>query len=112
MKIAKEILKIPTIGEVIQEEFLGPKGLTVYKLSEMTGISMFSLNQIISFGLEIGENNDEILTSYFGLLKGYFLRLQDDLRQVKKERDAILLLLQQGYQVSKDGALVNLKDFN
>jgi len=34
-------------GEVLQEEFLGPMGISVYRLSKETGLSQTRLGQII-----------------------------------------------------------------
>ena|SRR3990172_2477949 len=52
-------------GEVLQEEFLGPMGISVYRLAKETGLSQTHLGQIIR-----GERN---ITAETALKIGRFL---------------------------------------
>ena len=70
-------MKPTTPGEILKEEFLEPMGITTLQLSIDTGLSQREINRIIEGNLVITDTIDSVLSKYFGLSRGYWLRLQD-----------------------------------
>jgi len=64
-------------GTIILEEFFEPYGVSVYDVSNATTIPSWELEAIIYGDKQISAENDLLLTKYFGLSQGYFLRMQD-----------------------------------
>ena len=65
-------------GEVLQEEFLVPFGLTAYRLSKDTGISQTRLSAIIKGNRRITADTAVRFSKYFGNSAKFWLGLQDD----------------------------------
>lgn len=63
-------------GEMLEEEFLKPLGLTKYRLALNTGIPVFDIEAIIYGQLQITPDTDHLLCKYFGLSDGWWLRGQ------------------------------------
>lgn len=63
-------------GIILQEEFIEPLGLTVYKVSQATGISQTTIGQIIKGDRSITSSTGLRLAKYFGLSDGFFVKLQ------------------------------------
>jgi antitoxin HigA-1 len=65
-------------GEVLQEEFLVPFGVTAYKLSKDTGIPQTRISQILKCNRRITADTALRLSIYFGTSAKFWLGLQDD----------------------------------
>ena len=65
-------IEIPHIGEVLNEEFLQPLGLSQNKLAKAIGVPQNRINAIINKQRGITADTDLRLTTYFGLSEGYF----------------------------------------
>jgi antitoxin HigA-1 len=65
-------------GEVLQEEFLIPFGVSAYKLSKDTGIPQTRVSQIIKGNRRITADTALRLSKYFGNSAKFWLGLQDD----------------------------------
>jgi antitoxin HigA-1 len=77
-------------GEVLQEEFLLPFGVSAYKLSKDTGIPQTRISQILKGNRRITADTALRLSIYFGTSAKFWLGLQDDFdleeeSQTKKE---------------------------
>jgi addiction module HigA family antidote len=70
-------IPLEKVGTVILEELFEPYGVSVYDVSNATAIPSWDLEAIIYGDKQISAENDLLLTKYFGLSKGYFLRMQD-----------------------------------
>jgi len=79
-------IKIPHIGEVLQEEFLEPLALSQNALATAIGVPSNRINAIIRGQRSITADTDLRLTKYFGLSKGYFLRLQNNFELLQAEQ--------------------------
>ncbi len=66
-----------SVGEILNEEFLIPMGLSQNKLSKKMGCSRSFITHIIKNRRKVSKRFDKKLTEFFGLSEGYFLRLQD-----------------------------------
>lgn len=65
-------------GEVLQEEFLVPFGISAYKLAKDTGISQTRVSKIIKGNRRITADTALRLSKYFGNSAKFWLGLQDD----------------------------------
>ncbi len=81
-----QYLKIPHIGQVLQDEFLEPLGLSQNALALAIGVPSNRINAIIRGQRSITADTDLRLTKYFGLSKGYFLRLQNNFELLEAEQ--------------------------
>ena len=85
-----QYIDIPHIGEVLQEEFLVPLELSQNALANAIGVPSNRINAIIRGQRSVTADTDLRLTKYFGLSKGYFLRLQNNFELLEAERKADL----------------------
>jgi addiction module HigA family antidote len=94
-----ENIPIPHIGEILKEEFLEPLGITQNALAIALGVPTNRINAIVRGQRGVTADTDLRLTKYFGLSKGYFLRLQANFE-----------LLEQSQKIEKE--LSNIVPFN
>ncbi len=87
----EELIPVPHIGEVLFEEFLEPLSISQNALAVAISVPSNRINAIVRGQRNITADTDLRLTKYFGLSKGYFLRLQANLE-----------LLEQGRKIEKD----------
>ena len=82
MKIAT-----PTIGEILQEEFMEPLGVSAYALSKAINVPTSRIQDILHNRRKITADTSLRLAKYFGVSDRYFLNLQNDLdvRELKQE---------------------------
>lgn len=73
--MAREITPV-TPGELLQEEFLLPLGITQYRLAKEIGVSARRINEIVKGTRAITADTDLRLCRFFGLSDGYWLRAQ------------------------------------
>ena len=65
-------------GEILEEEFLKPMGLTAYKLSQAIGVPQTRTSQIIKGRRRITADTALRLAKFFGTSSKFWLGLQDD----------------------------------
>lgn len=65
-------------GEILNEEFLIPLGITAYKLSKDTDIPQTRISAIIKGNRRITADTALRLSKYFGNSAKFWLGLQDD----------------------------------
>ena len=63
-------------GELLREEFLGPMGLTPYRLAKDAKLPQQRVNEIVNEKRGITAETDLHLSAYFGQAPGYWLRVQ------------------------------------
>lgn len=63
-------------GEILEEEFLVPLGITKYRLAKEIGVSAQRIGQIVAGKRAITADTDLRLCRFFGLSDGYWLRAQ------------------------------------
>jgi addiction module HigA family antidote len=63
-------------GEMLEEEFLKPLGLTKYRLAKDIGVPAQRIGEIVSGKRAITADTDLRLCRYFGLSDGWWLRGQ------------------------------------
>jgi addiction module HigA family antidote len=74
-------------GEILQEEFLIPMGISAYKLSKAIGVQQTRISLIIKGERGITADTAMRLSKYFGTTPEFWMNLQGeyDLRKVKSE---------------------------
>jgi antitoxin HigA-1 len=93
----KDMNKLENIhpGEILQEEFLIPLGVSAYRLSKETFIPQTRISEIIKGRRRITADTALRLSKYFGTSAKFWLGLQDDFDleeervQQKAELDSI-----------------------
>ena len=65
-------------GEVLQQEFLVPLGISAYKLSKDIGIPQTRISEILKENRRITADTALRLSIYFGNSAKFWLGLQDD----------------------------------
>jgi antitoxin HigA-1 len=65
-----------TPGELLQEEFLLPMGITKYRLAKEIGVPAQRIGEIVAGKRAITADTDLRLCRFFGLSDGYWLRAQ------------------------------------
>jgi addiction module HigA family antidote len=74
-------------GEVLQEEFLIPLGISAYKLAKDLAIPQTRVSQILKCNRRITADTALRLSLYFGNSPKFWLGLQDDF-DLEEERNA------------------------
>lgn len=65
-----------TPGEMLQEEFLRPLGMSQYRLAKEIGVPAQRISEIVAGKRAITADTDLRLCRLFGLSDGWWLRLQ------------------------------------
>ncbi len=81
-----KLLKPVSPGEMLQEEFLAPLGMTKYRLAKSIGVPAQRIGDIVSGKRGITADTDLRLCRFFGLSDGWWLRLQADYDTVMAKR--------------------------
>jgi antitoxin HigA-1 len=63
-------------GELLREDFLGPLGITAYRLAKGAQLPHQRINEILNERRGITPETDLHLCTYLGLTPGYWLRAQ------------------------------------
>lgn len=71
-------LKPVSPGEMLNEEFLKPLGMSNYRLAKEIGVPAQRIGEILAGRRAITANTDLRLCRFFGLADGWWLRLQAD----------------------------------
>ncbi len=82
----KNFINIPTIGQILQKEFLEPLNISQNALANAINVPSNRINAIVRGQRNITADTDLRLTKFFGLSKGYFLRLQNGFELIEQER--------------------------
>jgi len=69
-------LKPVTPGELLNEEFLKPMGISKYRIAKEIGVPAQRIGDIVAGRRAITADTDLRLCRFFGLSKGYWLRAQ------------------------------------
>jgi len=92
--------KMPPIhpGEILQEEFLAPLGITLYRLAKETSVPPRRINEIVRRTRAITADTALRLARYFGTSERFWLNLQARY-DLEREKDRLGTRLQQEVQV-------------
>ena len=74
-----EYIETPTMGEILNEEFLLPLGLSAYKVAQEIKVPTSRIQDILHNRRRITVDTSLRLAKFFGVSDGYFMALQDDI---------------------------------
>ena len=74
----QDLLPIPTVGEILLEEFLKPLELSQNALARAIGVPPRRINEIVLGKRAITADTDLRLARYYGISEGLFMGLQMD----------------------------------
>ena len=74
-----EYIETPTMGEILNEEFLIPLGLSAYKVAQEIKVPTSRIQDILHNRRRITVDTSLRLAKFFGGSDGYFMALQDDI---------------------------------
>jgi addiction module HigA family antidote len=89
-------------GEVLQEDFLGPMGLSQYRLAKDISVPPRRINEIVHGKRAISADTALRLARFFGTSEQFWLNLQSRF-DLETERDHLGLRLAEEVQVYKPG---------
>lgn len=69
----------PTIGEILQEEFMEPMGVSAYKLAQEIRVPLSRIQDILHNRRKITADMSLRLAKYFGVSDRCFLDMQNDI---------------------------------
>ncbi len=78
---------LPTVGEVLLEEFLIPLGITPYRLSKDLGVSTSSILDLVHGKRKVTVEMALRLAKYFGTSSRFWINMQNelDLREAQEK---------------------------
>lgn len=78
-------IETPSIGEILQEEFMIPMGLSAYKLAQDIKVPVSRIQDILHGRRKITADTSLRLAKLFGVSDSYFLEMQNeiDMRNLK-----------------------------
>lgn len=83
--------ELPTVGEILMEEFLEPLDITPYRLSKDIGVSTSTILDLVHGKRKITVEMSLRLSKYFGTSSRFWLNLQNELdlreAEIKLEKD-------------------------
>lgn len=101
-----EYLKNPHPGEILQEEFLEPLGMSQNMLAKALGVPSNRINELVRGRRGVTADTDLRLSRYFGLSEGYWLRLQNsyDMMEVRLTSGEVINMIEPRSMSGHDGA--------
>lgn len=69
-------IDLEPIGTVLYEEFIEPNNLTVERVAEAISIPAWRMAAVVENGVPMTAEMDLLLTKFFGMSQGFFLRWQ------------------------------------
>ena len=80
-------IETPTIGEILNEEFFIPMGLSAYKVAQAINVPVSRIQDILHDRRRITVDTSLKQAKFFGVSDNYFISLQDDIdiRKLKVE---------------------------
>ena len=72
-------IKTPTIGEILNEEFFTPLGLSSYKVAQAINVPVSRIQDILHDRRRITVDTSLRLAKFLGVSDDYFISLQDDI---------------------------------
>ena len=95
-------IELPTVGEILEEEFMKPYGISAYRLAHDICVPVLRIQDILHNRRRMTVDTSLRLRKYFGISERYFINIQNniDLRQIeedKKESLSMIVPQQPGY---------------
>ncbi len=81
-----ELLRNPTPGDVLSEEFLKPLDMSQSALAREIGVPPRRINEIVLGKRSVTADTDLRLSRYWGVSEGFWLALQADYDLMQRKR--------------------------
>lgn len=87
-----ELIALPTMGEILKEEFLIPLNLSASAVARGIHVPVSGIRAVLNNGRKISPDISLRLGRYFGVSERYFLDMQADLdiREAKRSLESEL----------------------
>lgn len=86
-----ERFDLPTVGEILVQEFLEPLNISAYKLSKDLGVSSSSILDLVHGKRKVTVEMSLRLSKYFGTTSKFWLNMQNELdlreTEIKMEKE-------------------------
>ena len=90
----------PTVGEILQEEFLGPLGMTPYRLAKELRVATSSILDLVHGRRRLSVDMALRLARLFGTTERFWLNLQTEI-DVRNRRDELCVELDAIHPVAR-----------
>ena len=87
-----KMIEAPTIGEILQEEFMEPLGVSSYALAKAINVPVSRIQDILHDRRKITADTSLRFAKFFGVSDKYFLNLQNDI-DVRELKTTMVLYL-------------------
>lgn len=77
----------PTPGEILGQEFLGPMGISAYRLAKDIGVPQIRISEVLAGKRAITVDTGLRLSRYFGMNDGFWIGLQLDYEAARAKDD-------------------------
>ena len=74
-----DYIETPTMGEILQEEFMEPLNISAYKLAQEIHVPVSRIQDILHGRRKITADTSLRLAKFFGVSDKYFLDMQNDI---------------------------------
>ena len=74
-----DFISPPTIGEILQEEFMAPMKISAYRLAQEIHVPVSRIQDILHDRRKITTDTSLRLAKFFGVSDKYFLDMQNDI---------------------------------
>lgn len=74
-----DFIAVPTISEILKEEFMDPLNISAYKLAKSINVPVSRIQDILNNRRKITADTSLRLARFFGVSDRYFLNLQNDI---------------------------------
>lgn len=74
-----DYITTPTMGEILQEEFMEPMNISAYKLAQEIHVPVSRIQDILHDRRKVTPDTSLRLAKYFGVSDRYFLDMQNDI---------------------------------
>lgn len=87
MMKGNDYIETPAIGDILQEEFMEPMGVSAYRLAQAINVPTSRIQDILHGRRKITADTSLRLAKFFGVSDSYFLDMQNDIdmRNLKKK---------------------------
>ena len=80
-------IEMDTVGEMLKREFLEPYNLSIEEIAQSISFPAWQITATVENGIPMTTELDLLLTKYFGMSEGFFIRWQEsyNLRKAKRQ---------------------------
>jgi addiction module HigA family antidote len=96
-----KLLPLTSLGEVLNEEFMEPLGITEYKLAQDIGVPRVRINAIVRGSRAITPGTAVRFGLYFGTTPQFWLNLQSDYELRKLAREGVVPKIERCLQLAR-----------